>query len=724
MHSRDCKHQTPHRRRPSTFFVLFVCFVASAVASAQERPAWWDGRWRYRELVSINPDQEFMESPFACVWVHVRQDADRGGRDIRVVAPDGRPVPFAVLYGSAEGRYLVAFQAPQKDGLYAVYYDNQYAEDVAPADPGRGLVHETRPIPAGAVVSSWADAQAVLAEAGPPFGAACWNRVFDAHNPFGPQTDYIGIYRGYVACPEDGAYSFATVSDQSSFLLVDGRLVAQWVGPHGIHQGQRGEHSGTVELTRGMHAFFYVHFSFGGPARAEAAWMPPGADGFEIMPHSAFPGLPEADVFEGEWFRQPLCADFTARPESYCEVAPAGGAGTGSDVTDDDTGATVQMTAVKFASKSTSAGDALIDSYLWDFGDGQAATGPQPQHVFLAPGVYTVTLGVTSTAGDRTSCAKKVQVGPIYEDLDFPLKKVQAFWDAAKGYQLGTLSTPSLLALWDFAKRTEKTRESYDVARELDKRLGELGPARAYALAMALGKYYEDVERQPDAAEQYFQLALKTAPESDTQRRFKARFALCDHHFYYREQPERAREEYRKLREDFPQADAALRRVALIRIGDTFAFEGKAQEALAPYREAEADPAYAPSEPRPLLSGAMLQEVQSYLRSGDGAEALRQLEQLLWHYPTMRLDGEPALLRVKANLMMGRFDEANKQAVIFIRFSKDPNWLPAVHVQAAEACIELGLMEEAGGHYKAVLTDFPESPQVKDAEAGLRRLEK
>ncbi len=679
-----------------------LCVLGGSVC-AQVRPAWWGGLWRYRKLVTVPADGP----PAAQLWVHIRQDADHGGGDLRVVAPDGRPVPFAVMHATPEGRYLVAFQTRRRQqGFYAVYYDNPRAAAPEQAEPRAGLIYETRPIPEGAVVNTWPAAQATLRRAGPAYGAAYWNRVYDAYNPFGPQSDYIGIYRGYINVTEPGTYRFATMSDHSSFLLVDDRLVAQWVGPHNINRGRRGERSGAIELTRRAHKFLYVHFAFGGAARAAAAWMPPGKDRFEIMPHSAFPGLLKAEVFEGERFGQPLCADFTLQPESYCEAGDA------------------RMIAVKFASKSTAAGDALIERYQWDFGDGQLAGDSQPSHVFLAPGTYTVTLAITSTAGDRTWCAKKVKVGTVWEDLNFPRKKLDRFWEWTRAYRIDRLPTPSLLGAWEFAGHMEKKQEAADAALELYGRRDELEPVQLYEVAMALGEHVQATAQQPQQAEAYFLDALRSIPEGDRQRTFNARFALCDLYFYYMEQPERARTEYVKLRADFPQTDPARRRVALIRIGDTHKHEGEADKALDAYRLAEGDPAYAPDRPRALMTGALVHEVRSYLRRGEGDLALERLEKLLWYYPTMRLEGEPALLRVKAALLKGDFREAKKQADVYLRVGRDPNWLPAVHIGAAEACVELGLLEEAADQYRAVLDDFPESPQVEEAKNGLDRLGK
>jgi hypothetical protein len=306
--------------------------------------------------------------------------------------------------------------------------------------------------------------------------------------------------------------------------------------------------------------------------------------------------------------------------------------------------------------------------------------------------------------------------------MDFTRQKLRRFWDLTQNYRLDTLPTESLLALWEFAEHMEKKREAFDVARELDRRRDHLDRDRIYEVATALGRCYQELEPDPDKAESYLALALENTTQGQRQRRFDARFALCDHILYYRNDPERARQEYAKLRADYPQTDPAKRRLALIRIGDTWRYQGKLDEARNAYAEAEADPAFVAEQPRALAAGATVHEVESYMLRDLGDEALAELEQLLWHFPTMRLEGEPALLRVKAALIAGNFEEAKKQADIYLGFAKDPNYLPAVHIGAAEACAELGLMDEAVAHYETVLDDFPEAPQVRDAEEGLRRL--
>jgi PKD repeat protein len=47
--------------------------------------------------------------------------------------------------------------------------------------------------------------------------------------------------------------------------------------------------------------------------------------------------------------------------------------------------------------------DGTIVEYFWDFGDGTTATGKTPEHTFIKPGVYTITLLVTDDTGTTYS---------------------------------------------------------------------------------------------------------------------------------------------------------------------------------------------------------------------------------------------------------------------------------------------------------------------------------
>jgi len=56
--------------------------------------------------------------------------------------------------------------------------------------------------------------------------------------------------------------------------------------------------------------------------------------------------------------------------------------------------------AVRFSAAGSTG---KIDEYIWDFGDGNAATGSTTEHTYTLPGNYTVTLRVVGPQGEDTA---------------------------------------------------------------------------------------------------------------------------------------------------------------------------------------------------------------------------------------------------------------------------------------------------------------------------------
>jgi tetratricopeptide (TPR) repeat protein len=379
------------------------------------------------------------------------------------------------------------------------------------------------------------------------------------------------------------------------------------------------------------------------------------------------------------------------------------------------------MTAIDFTSRSTAVGGIIV-AYRWDFGDGQGSTDPRPRHIYLAPGLYTVSLTVTSSAGQKAPCQKEVRVEPMRGELELTREKGESFLERVRAYRLGALPTPCLLGAWRLFRHLEREQMAFEAALQLDRRSDELEPSVRHETAMELARHYRDRERRYELAEQYLRVAEQSVAETSPRLQMEARFAVADLRFYQLDDPEGARREYVRLRADLSPARRDKRRLALIRIGDTYRREGRTDHARRAYREAEGEAVDGPDAPQAVLKGALFRQVESHLRNGEGERALEVLDELLWRYPTLRLDGRPALLRIRAELLEGDFREAKQQADVYLNFARDPNYVPAVHVEAAEACIELGLIEEARRHYRSVLDDFPESAHARDAENGLYRL--
>ena len=79
------------------------------------------------------------------------------------------------------------------------------------------------------------------------------------------------LWTGGIFIPASGPYAFATVSSDGSEIRIDGRVVADNGGAHGVEA-----RTGTVDLVRGFHAIDVRYFQRTGAGTFEATWTPPG----------------------------------------------------------------------------------------------------------------------------------------------------------------------------------------------------------------------------------------------------------------------------------------------------------------------------------------------------------------------------------------------------------------------------------------------------------------
>ena len=68
--------------------------------------------------------------------------------------------------------------------------------------------------------------------------------------------------------------------------------------------------------------------------------------------------------------------------------------------------------ALQFTDQSVST-DGTINSWSWDFGDGNSSVSQNPSHLYTTPQTYNVTLTVTSTVPCTTSVTHPVNVNPL-----------------------------------------------------------------------------------------------------------------------------------------------------------------------------------------------------------------------------------------------------------------------------------------------------------------------
>ena len=85
------------------------------------------------------------------------------------------------------------------------------------------------------------------------------------------------IWKGYLDIPETGGYQFYTESDDGSTLHLDGDLVVNNDGEHGME-----EKSGIVNLQKGWHSIKIVYFNSGGGGGIKVRYAPLGTEKSDI----------------------------------------------------------------------------------------------------------------------------------------------------------------------------------------------------------------------------------------------------------------------------------------------------------------------------------------------------------------------------------------------------------------------------------------------------------
>lgn len=141
----------------------------------------------------------------------------------------------------------------------------------------------------------------------------------------------------------------------------------------------------------------------------------PGATGMATPNYTSAAFNPGVDVVNGNWYMllvdqfsntTPLLfsVQFTGNPESpYINSTPAI-----FDNRPDFAVNNISACGGTFSFTNSSVAAAGIASYSWNFGDGSTSTATSPNHTYVTPGTYYVTLTVTDNNGCKSDIRKVV----------------------------------------------------------------------------------------------------------------------------------------------------------------------------------------------------------------------------------------------------------------------------------------------------------------------------
>jgi TolA-binding protein len=682
------------------------------------------------------------------------------GGNVVVAARNGELAPLRILQVGPGDFCRLAFQTIKGPLEYEIFYGGDSPHEALPPWTCRdGLLLETRQFKP---CDFWRlDSVRDAFNAATPIGADYVNGVFHDDDPLSLKREpFLSRYTGDLDIEKAGVYGFITSSQDCSFLLIDGKLVASAPGYHGpMRRARRGSRH-DVTLSAGSHKFAYYHAAAGSSATMVAAW--------EIDPAGEKPRWPTIippEVFNAHCVERLFPDHVVLRT---AKLAPDFTVKIIGDVPlpDDD----VPLVGVLFHDASPKA---LQGAKLrWDFGDGQTSALPTAYHVYLRPGLYPVKLSIRR--GGRTfEMTNRIGVDrPLlsYQDesnsLDEYLKVVESYdpatLDAASLRQMVLALEAKSLAL---ARQSEEAADRA-VADEEDPNLRRGATSHSALREEAaeerlsreskryLGKAVDAgktafVGRSAAVGDQdLLKLAQLVGPMcrarlGDSPSAFQIWQGAADRMAGARPKAECeiaaadvAVNDLLDAAAAKPLLEAATKHMGdgrsasasamLHRVwGDYYAATGDGSAARREYLAAEA----AGDSSRRFIEnaawlGAHARSTEEFIAAKQFDRAAEELEAWQRQFPAAKLDGYLTLLAARYWAGRGKYAQAIAQTEQLQAVSPDSPYVDQALLLAAECQMRLKRKDRALAALQSLVKDYPGSPLVPVAQKDIEKLER
>ncbi|HEY3325446.1 MAG TPA: hypothetical protein VGP72_33650 [Planctomycetota bacterium] len=621
--------------------------------------------------------------------------------DIRVTDGVGNVVNYEILNLGPGDQCEILFDAPgcKLNSVYYVYFGWPKAPAPKSWKAEAGVVLQVKKKGEGDG-NSWASFQKMMVASTTVIGRTLRGKIFDGYDPIGPTENIVTYYRAFFPVDKAGTYHFATNSKDASFLLINGKLIAEYPGVHNA-DAHRGQKSGTIDLPPGNHKLEYYHMNTGGDMMTCVAWQRPADKFCVLMEDNAFLPIARAKTLAMERNDGKPALDFIATGRDHLVV----------------NGHYIVRTVFECSSPFT--GDVK-----WDFGDGSFAEEKKDKpelvhaHGYLLPGTYTVTL---SPAGNGPPPIKQtVVVGPVYWQREE--------WDDKRW---GEYRTGIMKRLEEGSVKAAETTVliAYAVAL-MDKRLLELGsgvawkqvkeftPADHTKVFYALGHRLQTELKDYAGADRAFQEVINSKdadPAIKDQSKLHRAGLLI--HMLGKNQEGLA---ILKNLEDkllVQPNEPILKRIYM---ADACAGMGMRDEAAKRYDELRpvvnlADRHYATGRMSRLLA------ITEYIKRGDCEAALRELQNIEWETPKERVSDETGMLRVEAYLTQKDYELAAILLRRLINYNPNSARMPEMLYGLVKAFQGLNRQDQVEEVYAKLKKEHPYAAETALAALMLKK---
>lgn len=618
------------------------------------------------------------------------------------------PIPWKILQSGPGDFCRVAFPTAGKAGIFQIYYGGEEPETPPAWSGPTPLLLETRHWKE-CNLNSLESVQAAFAAAaseGSNFVESVfyrWNPITLAPRPF------LSRYTGMLQADKGGDYAFFTSSEDASFLLIDGKEIVAAPGRHGP-SGQASV-KGQVNLKRGAHQFEYWHAASDVSACMVAAWQPPGAGKPEVIPAATFSSSSFA-----------LIPATTVRKRSGALVPDFAFQSVGEVALEDGDAPLVRVRFMDVTSPRKSTGAKVH----WEFGDGQSSGERDPVHVYLRPGSYQVKLTRQKDGPDAEAVnAIRIERPLVLPAADHQPDELKSYLPMLEAFDSSRCDGPALLQLVRAFEQLEKWSAAVSAAQPaLTREDLPLDEESRYLLVQRVGRILRDqLLNSGDAAAAWTSAAEKLAkPEWRAHCQLEAADLMVNELGNIAEARKLSESAARMSKNGAADPDAASR---LQRVrGDVLARQGDGKGARGAYQLATRLLQDRRNEiARNAWRGARSRSVEAYLREGDLHAARRELDLWLAEFPEDKIEGYLPLLQARYWVARKAWAQASAVAGDLLMVNSAAPYADQLVLIAALSEKRLGQPARAADSYRKLLTEYPGSPLVEEAQKELDRLE-
>lgn len=696
-------------KKLSIIFILMWGFF-SLPGLTKGREPWWDEKFSCRRKYVVEHDPyKSSRTDVAVAEFYTYGHLANSARDIRILDSKANLIPFQVMFFHPDLYCIVAFRHSPEERNYWIYYGNKNAQKIDfPWMPKAGVFLTTYQRK-GRGAPSWGAMRRIFKESAPhPFGAGYRDMIFDGLNPFGSSENFISRYLSYFFAERDGEYRFCTASDDASFLLVNEKLIADWPGWHGAGGGVYGQHSGTIELKKGIHKLTYYHVQATDQTVCVAGWQQPGDKHVSLIPGPAFVPVLRTNCLLYEIREQSVTPDFKAEQLDTL-------------MSDGKT-----YVLFQFMDITPTAVPDLAQS-RWDFGDGVSTIETNPSHLYLSEGVKSVKLVYQMKNGNMVTSKQSLPVfgnPPLTNPDPFFLQTRIAQW--AMLYPLESLSREDLASAALLLVKESRYEPVFQVLDQKFKDLKDVDDPLESELALIYAKILAENMNQPEKAAGFLEKWIEKGSASKKSMAQKTPIYF----FLAKVQSERLKNPGNSLKTllSLLDADEEMNRDDRKRLyknlGDSYMALGDLKRARDFFQQVEVLVSGDLKQPVSFYKSSYVLTVESYIRSGNYNDAENALEKWQEDFPTEIINGHSLLLYGKLYRAKKEYESSNKILTSLMENDPSSNLIrEALFVQGSNY-IALQDYTRASAIFRRLLKQYDDPESRKELQAKLDYCEK